>query len=58
MAIDSTDGIGLPQPPTYFFMAAGTSEFDGQYDFCSKVARNKIKLVHKAGAEIIKKTEL
>jgi len=52
IAIDETFGAGLARPPIFFFMGGGKSRFDGFYDIHSKAARNTIKLLRRAGAEI------
>ena len=46
MTIDATDEVDLTRPPTYFFMAGETNEFDEQYNIYSNLVRNTIKLVH------------
>lgn len=52
IAFDASCSVGLAQSPTYFFMAGGTSQFDGMYNIRSKVAKSTIKLVCESGAEI------
>jgi hypothetical protein len=52
ISIDATCNDGLAQPPIYFFMSGGKSQFDGMYNIHSKVAKSTIKLVYESGAEI------